>query len=81
MQFVFGAFLVGMGIYTPLSFLTVTSDRSNVDSTYIISIANAASLFGRLLPVTISARYGSINLLLLGLLGSGASVKTCTGCC
>jgi MCP family monocarboxylic acid transporter-like MFS transporter 10 len=66
-----------LGLYTPLSYLDVTGTQLNLGeySTYLISIANAASLFGRLIPGLVGDPLGPFNLLIPGLLGSAATVS------
>jgi MCP family monocarboxylic acid transporter-like MFS transporter 10 len=67
-----------LGLYTPLSYFEVTGAELRLGeySTYLISIANAASLFGRLLPGLLGDRCGPLNLLIPGLIGSAATVST-----
>jgi MCP family monocarboxylic acid transporter-like MFS transporter 10 len=76
-QCVVGSFFVMLGLYTPLSYLDVTGTQLNLGeySTYLISIANAASLFGRLIPGLVGDPLGPFNLLIPGLLGSAATVS------
>lgn len=72
-----GSFLVMMGLYTPLSYFDVTGTAIGLGdfSSYLISIANALSLLGRLGPALIADRVGPVNLLIPGLLGSAATVS------
>jgi predicted MFS family arabinose efflux permease len=73
--FVFGCFLVQGGLYTPLSYVDVMGSELGMGdySTYLIAIANAASLLGRIGPAIFADKTGSLNILLPGLIGSAVT--------
>ncbi|KAL7414241.1 MFS general substrate transporter [Mrakia frigida] len=64
--YVVGCFLVMAGLYTPLSFLDVAGRRIGLGdfSSYLIAIANATSLAGRLVPGYLADKIGPVNLLI-----------------
>lgn len=63
--FVAGATLVMFGLYTPFTYMDVFSEYFNVPlNGYYLSILNAASCFGRVLPGFLADREGRINTVL-----------------
>ncbi|KAJ7140710.1 major facilitator superfamily domain-containing protein [Mycena epipterygia] len=65
---VLGASLISIGLYAPLSFGVTYAVAHGVPQDlafYTLSILNALSLFGRLLPNIIAQRVGPINILIL----------------
>lgn len=82
--FVFGCFLVQGGLYTPLSYVDVMATRLGMGeySTYLVAIANAASIIGRIGPALFADKSGSLNFLIPGLVGSAVTTYAwpfCTG--
>jgi predicted MFS family arabinose efflux permease len=67
--FLFGNFVYLLGAFTPFFYVEVYSIQSKIASAdlsfYIISIMNAASAIGRVLPNFISAYTGPFNMLIL----------------
>jgi MFS family permease len=65
MLFSFGLFLAFAGLYIPIFYIIVYAQRhANVDtdmSFYLLSILNAASVFGRIIPGFIADRVGALN--------------------
>jgi MCP family monocarboxylic acid transporter-like MFS transporter 10 len=66
-----------LGLYTPLSFFDITGTQLHLErfSSSLISIANSASLFGRLGAGFLGDDLGPVNLLIPAFLGSVASVS------
>jgi hypothetical protein len=64
------------GLYTPLSFFDITGNQLNLASfsPSLISIANSASLFGRLGAGLLGDSCGPINLLMPAIIVSAISV-------
>ncbi|EIW66391.1 hypothetical protein TREMEDRAFT_35282 [Tremella mesenterica DSM 1558] len=64
--FSIAAFLIALGLYTPLSYIDITGTSIGLGeySSYLVAVANAGSLAGRLLPALIADRVGPINLLI-----------------
>lgn len=73
--FVAACFFIQAGLYTPLSFLDVMGKQLGLGgySVYLVSIANAASILGRIGPAYIADKWGSMNFLIPGLLCSMAT--------
>ena len=71
------ALLVALGLYTPLSYIDVSGASIGLGdfSPYLVAIANAGSLAGRLLPAFVADKMGPVNLLVPGLFGSMATVS------
>ena len=64
--FVFALFLLMWGMYTPFFYLTEFAIRDGMSqnlSSYILSILNAGSIFGRLLPGVLADLFGTFNTL------------------
>ncbi|KAJ7262738.1 major facilitator superfamily domain-containing protein [Mycena haematopus] len=85
---VFGASLVGLGLYAPVSYgvtYAVAHGVSQDLAFYSLSILNALSLLGRLLPNLIAQRIGPINIIIVACTLAGvldivwASVQSTTG--
>ena len=76
-QLLIGCFFVMFGLYTPLSFFDITGTQLNLEnfSPSLISIANSASLFGRLGAGLLGDSCGPINLLIPAIMGSAISVS------
>ncbi|KAJ6584406.1 major facilitator superfamily domain-containing protein [Mycena capillaripes] len=65
---VFGAALVGLGLYAPVSYgvtYAVANGVSQDLAFYSLSILNALSLVGRLLPNFVAQRIGPMNILII----------------
>ncbi|KAF2457834.1 MFS general substrate transporter [Lineolata rhizophorae] len=66
--FVLGAFLAFMGLYAPFYYIQLYSIELNItggDLTfYLLSIINAASVFGRVIPNFIADRTGPFNMMI-----------------
>jgi len=63
-----GLFLVYLGLFTPFFYVTQWTIYLGLDANlafYMISILNAASLFGRILPGLWADRYGPYNMMIL----------------
>lgn len=73
--FTVASFLIMAGLYTPLSFMDVRGSRMGLGdySVYLVSIANATSTLGRIGPAIFADKFGSMNLLIPGLVGSVAT--------
>lgn len=70
--FVIGASLIMFGLYMPLSYMDVWSSSHHVPANgYYLSILNAASSFGRILPGLVADKVGRINTVLPHLAVSG----------
>ncbi|KAH8897910.1 MFS general substrate transporter, partial [Thozetella sp. PMI_491] len=67
--FVFGNFMINLGLYVPFSFLpTFAKERGLADdnlSLYLIAIMNVGSLFGRVIPSLAATRTGPLNMIIL----------------
>jgi len=83
-----GAMLVVCGIYCPLFYIQLDAIKRGLDSNfsfYTLSILNAASIFGRIVPGLYTRNFGITNMLLLvgvacGILNlSMIAVKTVAG--
>jgi len=62
-----------IGLFTPIFYVTsyaVTQGVSTQIAFYLLSIANGASLFGRILPGFMADRYGHYNLIFLSMVAS-----------
>lgn len=70
--FVFAGFLIQAGLYTPLSYIDVMATRERLGSysTYLVAIANAFSMVGRIGPAFFADKTGALNILIPGLIGS-----------
>ncbi|KAK2865169.1 hypothetical protein FQN49_003842 [Arthroderma sp. PD_2] len=70
-----GALLLSsMGLFVPFYFITsyaISLGKDQEISFYLISIINATSLFGRLVPGFLADKYGKFNVLILSMLFSG----------
>ncbi|KAL7417054.1 major facilitator superfamily domain-containing protein [Mrakia frigida] len=64
--YVLGCFLVMSGLYTPLTYLDVAGARIGLGefSSYLVAIANAFSLVGRLVPGFYADKVGPVNILI-----------------
>ncbi|KAL7424947.1 hypothetical protein Q5752_000634 [Cryptotrichosporon argae] len=67
-----GSFLVMLGLYTPLTYFSYSGTELGLGSypNYLVAIANATSLLGRIGPALIADRVGPVNIMIPGLLGS-----------
>ncbi|KAM0747067.1 MFS general substrate transporter [Meredithblackwellia eburnea MCA 4105] len=64
--YIVGAFLIIWGLYTPMFYLQSYAVKNGVDQNsafYALSILNAASLFGRLIPNYLADKYGPLTIL------------------
>ncbi|KAF1811989.1 MFS general substrate transporter [Eremomyces bilateralis CBS 781.70] len=74
-----GLALTFLGLFTPLFFVTTYATALGHSASfafYLVSIANGASLFGRIIPGILSDRYGHFNLLIIACVTS-AVVALC----
>ncbi|KAL8280124.1 hypothetical protein RQP46_007454 [Phenoliferia psychrophenolica] len=72
--FVAGEFLIMWGLYTPFFYLQLYAEANGIDENlafYSLSILNAASLFGRLIPNRLADIYGPMTILIPNCLLSG----------
>ncbi|KMU74826.1 hypothetical protein CISG_00756 [Coccidioides immitis RMSCC 3703] len=72
-----GCFLMMWGLFAPINYLplmALKAGASKMLSTYTISIANAASFFGRIIPGAISDRVGQLNVMISVAFLSGISI-------
>ncbi|BFZ59654.1 hypothetical protein YB2330_000668 [Saitoella coloradoensis] len=77
MLFVVGAFLVLWGLYLPFFYLEAYAIEHGVDENlafYLLSILNAASMFGRTLPNFVADKIGCLNVLIPCVYVSGMMV-------
>ncbi|KAK4689172.1 hypothetical protein P7C73_g927, partial [Tremellales sp. Uapishka_1] len=82
--YVLGCFVVLLGLYTPLTYFETFGSVNGLGtySSYLISIANAASLIGRIVPALFADKIGVLNFLIPGLIGSAVTTfiwPICTG--
>jgi MFS family permease len=64
--FSIGLFLTFIGLYIPFFYIIVYAESLGVDenlSFYLLSILNAASVFGRIIPGLLADKLGSLNVL------------------
>lgn len=60
--FVIGCTLILFGLYTPFVYIDTFTSQYNIPANgYWLSVMNAASIFGRVIPGLIADRYGRIN--------------------
>ncbi|KAK8055070.1 hypothetical protein PG993_000297 [Apiospora rasikravindrae] len=67
-------FFASIGMFTPLFYLPTYAVTRGVEATmagYLLAILNAASTFGRIIPGVLADKYGRINALVTGCLGTG----------
>ncbi|KAK4964086.1 hypothetical protein LTR66_012481 [Elasticomyces elasticus] len=73
--FVFGGFLGFMGLYTPFFYVQTYAIAKHITDEnlgfYMLSIINAASIFGRIIPNYVADRTGPINMIVPCALISG----------
>ncbi|KAF2867775.1 major facilitator superfamily domain-containing protein [Massariosphaeria phaeospora] len=73
-----GAFLVMWGLWAPFNFISsMAMERANFSPTlalYLISIINATSIPGRILPPYLGDRFGHFNVITLCSLFTGGSI-------
>ncbi|KAM0745702.1 MFS general substrate transporter [Meredithblackwellia eburnea MCA 4105] len=65
-SYVVGAFLIMWGLYTPMFYLQSYAVQNGIDRNlafYALSILNASSLFGRLIPNWLADTYGPLTIL------------------
>ncbi|EJD00226.1 MFS general substrate transporter [Fomitiporia mediterranea MF3/22] len=66
--YVASTFLAFLGLYTPLTFLTVSAEAIGMNANlafYSVSLANTASAVGRLISGAVAVRYGSMNVIII----------------
>lgn len=75
-QYVAACWFSMLGIYTPLTYIDTYGSLIGLGSyaTSLISIANACSVVGRLLPALFARKLGPITLLIPFVIVAGASV-------
>ena len=65
--FSLGLFLAFIGLYFPFFYASVYGQRiaglSNYTSFYLLSVLNAGSIFGRIIPGLLADRFGSLNVM------------------
>lgn len=72
-----GAFLVWWGLWGPFDFLSLMAQNAGFDTSlafYLISIVNAASIPGRIIPAYFGDKYGHFNLLTICSAATGISM-------
>ncbi|EKM50482.1 uncharacterized protein PHACADRAFT_213401 [Phanerochaete carnosa HHB-10118-sp] len=66
--YTFSTLLAFLGLYTPLTFLSVSAVSIGIDSSlafYIVGVCNATSAFGRLLSGVLAVQYGGLNVMIV----------------
>ncbi|EJD00224.1 MFS general substrate transporter, partial [Fomitiporia mediterranea MF3/22] len=66
--YVLSTFICFLGLYTPLTFLSVSAELIGIDSKfafYLVAIANGASAIGRLTSGAIAVKYGPVNVMVI----------------
>ena len=69
-----GLFFIYLGLFSPFFYVTSWTVSLGFDASlafYMISIINAASLFGRILPGLAADKFGAYNMMILSALFSG----------
>jgi MFS family permease len=67
-------FFMLFGMFTPLFYLPTYATRQGMSTTmagYLLSILNAASTFGRIIPGVLADKYGRLNMFALGGIATG----------
>jgi len=70
-----GAFFTATGVFIPLFYLQLYAVTKGIDTNlafYSLTILNAGSVFGRILPPFLADKAGAYNVLLPSILGCGA---------
>lgn len=72
--FSFGLFFTFVGLYIPIFYIVLYARRhANIGidmSFYLLAILNAASLFGRIIPGILADKFGSLNTVIVFMIGS-----------
>ncbi|KAL5531067.1 hypothetical protein ACEPAG_3943 [Sanghuangporus baumii] len=66
--YVFSTFVAYMGLYSPLTFLSVSAELIGIDRSlafYLVAIANGASAVGRLGSGVLAVSYGPVNVMVI----------------
>ncbi|OCB85136.1 MFS general substrate transporter [Sanghuangporus baumii] len=66
--YVLSTFVAFLGLYTPLTFISVSAELIGLDpsfSFYLVAIANAASAVGRLSSGVLAVSYGPVNVMVI----------------
>ncbi|KAK4047604.1 hypothetical protein OIV83_005262 [Microbotryomycetes sp. JL201] len=82
--FVIGESLIMLGLYLPYYFIQAYSLSNGVDENvafYSLSILNAASLFGRIIPNWLADHYGPFTILIPNCFASGILIFAWIGMC
>ncbi|KAG0645383.1 Aspyridones efflux apdF [Hyphodiscus hymeniophilus] len=69
-----GLFFIYLGLFSPFFYVTSWTISRGLDANmafYMVSIINAASLFGRIIPGLLADRFGAYNMMILSALFSG----------
>jgi MFS family permease len=69
-----GLFFIFLGLFSPFFYMTTYMVSLSLDTSmafYIVSIINATSLFGRIIPGIFADRLGPFNVLIIAALSSG----------
>lgn len=69
-----GIFLIYLGLFSPFFYITSWTLEQGLDADmafYMISIINAASLFGRIIPGHLADKYGAVNVMVVAAFSSG----------
>lgn len=69
-----GLFFIYFGLFSPFFYITSWTISLGLNANiafYMVSIINAASLFGRILPGLMADRFGAYNMMVLSALSSG----------
>ncbi|PWN43903.1 MFS general substrate transporter [Ceraceosorus guamensis] len=73
--FVLGAMLILFGLYTPFTYMDVATRTYDIPASgYWLSVLNAGSVFGRVLPGFVADRFGRMNTILPHLIMSSILV-------
>lgn len=72
-----GAFMTWWGLWGPFDFVSLMAQNAGFDASlafYLISIVNAASIPGRIIPAYLGDKYGHFNVLTLCAMLTGVSI-------
>ncbi|KAK8125900.1 MFS general substrate transporter [Apiospora kogelbergensis] len=70
-------FFASIGMFVPLFYLPTYAVTRGVETTmagYLLAILNATSTFGRVIPGVLADKYGRLNALVMGCIGTGIIV-------
>ncbi len=75
----FGLFFTYLGLFSPFFYITTWTTSLGLDSSmafYFVSVINASSLFGRILPGLVADRIGHYNVMIVSV-GTSALICMC----